>query len=129
MAMIKRDRQPLLGCTIIETQVVSREPVTCECCGKVMAWKQIVMPPEPDSFRMDDDASFEVRIFHWGDDNTDTTRVDFRLCPTCFKEDALFVPFVLSKGFSLHAEGATQYNRFLRSTAWNPVAAPIVTDK
>ena len=133
MTMIKRDRQPLLGCTIIETQCISREPVTCECCGKVMKWEPVTLPPGasatfPQGFNMDN-ACIEVRVFHWGDDNTDTTQDDFKLCPGCFKDNARFIPFVLSKGFTLHPECAKRYSRFTHHLMKNPAATPTTSDK
>lgn len=128
MTMIKRDRQPLLGCTIIETQTISREPVTCECCGKVMKWEPITLPPGtraelPASFDMSN-ACFDVRVFHWGDDNTDTTEDNFRLCPSCFRSDSKFIPFVLSKGFTIHPECAKKYSRFTHHLMKNPAFVP-----
>jgi hypothetical protein len=74
------------------------------------------------------DAYIEVRVFHWGDDNTDTTQDDFKLCPACFKSDAKFMPFILNKGFTLHPECTAKYNRFTKTIVKNSPTTNPPTD-
>jgi hypothetical protein len=98
-----------------------------------MKWEPVTLPPGasatfPQGFNMDN-ACIEVRVFHWGDDNTDTIQDNFKLCPGCFKDDAKFIPFVLSKGFTIHPECAKRYSRFTHHLMKNPAATPTTSDK